>query len=65
VCRLAVLASIAHPAARRLRAHLFLPGCRKYCSWVLDAGIKDADGKGIIDIYGGVKWGWRVQPAHQ
>jgi hypothetical protein len=32
---------------------------------VQDTGIKDAAGKGIINIYGGVKWGWQVQPAHQ
>jgi hypothetical protein len=31
---------------------------------VQDNGIKDAAGKGIINIYGGVKWGWQVQPAH-
>ena len=32
---------------------------------VQDTGIKNAAGKGIINIYGGVKWGWQVQPAHQ
>ena len=26
-------------------------------------GRKDRTGKGIIDIHGGVKWGWQVQPA--
>lgn len=26
-------------------------------------GRKDRAGKGIIDIYGGVKWGWQVQPV--
>jgi hypothetical protein len=30
---------------------------------VLDTGRKDRTGKGIIDIYGGVKWGYRVQAA--
>jgi hypothetical protein len=28
---------------------------------VLDTGRKDQTGKGIIDILGGVKWGWQVQ----
>lgn len=32
---------------------------------VQDTGVKDAAGKGIINIYGGVKWGWQVQPAHR
>jgi hypothetical protein len=30
---------------------------------VLDTGRKDHAGKGIIDILGGVKWGWQVQAA--
>jgi hypothetical protein len=30
---------------------------------VHDTGRKDHAGKGIIDIYGGVKWGWHVQPV--
>jgi hypothetical protein len=30
---------------------------------VHDTGRKDRAGKGIIDISGGIKWGWRVQPA--
>ena len=30
---------------------------------VHDTGRKDRAGKGIIDIYGGIKWGWRVQAA--
>jgi hypothetical protein len=30
---------------------------------VRDTGRKDRAGKGIIDIYGGIKWGWRVQAA--
>jgi hypothetical protein len=30
---------------------------------VLDTGRKDRAGKGIIDIYGGIKWGWQVQAA--
>jgi hypothetical protein len=30
---------------------------------VHDTGRKDHAGKGIIDIYGGVKWGWQVQAA--
>jgi hypothetical protein len=30
---------------------------------VLDTERKDQAGKGIIDIYGGVKWGWQVQPV--
>jgi hypothetical protein len=28
---------------------------------VLDTGRKARAGKGIIDIYGGIKWGWQVQ----
>ena len=32
---------------------------------VQDTGIKDAAGKGIINVCGGIKWGWQVQPAHQ
>ena len=28
---------------------------------VQDTGHKDRAGKGIIDIYGGIKWGWHVQ----
>lgn len=32
---------------------------------VRDTGIKDAAGKGIINVYGGAKWGWQVQPTHQ
>jgi hypothetical protein len=28
-----------------------------------DTGRKDHAGKGIIDIYGGIKWGWQVQAA--
>jgi hypothetical protein len=28
---------------------------------VRDTGIKDAAGKEVIDIFGGVKWGWQVQ----
>jgi hypothetical protein len=30
---------------------------------VLDTGRKNRAGKGIIDIYAGIKWGWRVQAA--
>lgn len=30
---------------------------------VRDTGRKDRPGKGIIDVYGGIKWGWQVQPA--
>ncbi len=30
---------------------------------VHDTGRKDRAGKGIIDIYGGIKWGWHVQAA--
>ena len=30
---------------------------------VRDTRRKDRAGKGIIDIYGGIKWGWRVQAA--
>jgi hypothetical protein len=30
---------------------------------VLDTGRKDRAGKGIIDIHGGVKWGYQVQAA--
>jgi hypothetical protein len=30
---------------------------------VHDTGRKDHAGKGVIDIYGGVKWGWQVQPT--
>jgi hypothetical protein len=30
---------------------------------VLDTGRKDRAGKGIIDILGGVKWGYQVQPV--
>jgi hypothetical protein len=30
---------------------------------VLDTRRKDAAGKGIIDVLGGVKWGWQVKPA--
>ncbi len=30
---------------------------------VHDTGRKDRAGKSIIDIYGGVKWGWQVQPV--
>lgn len=28
-----------------------------------DTGIKDAAGKDIVNIFGGVKWGWQVQAA--
>ena len=28
-----------------------------------DTGRKDHAGKGIVDIYGGIKWGWQVAPA--
>jgi hypothetical protein len=28
-----------------------------------DTGRKDHAGKGIVDIYGGIKWGWQVQPV--
>jgi hypothetical protein len=28
-----------------------------------DTGIKNAAGKGIVNIFGGVKWGWQVQSA--
>jgi hypothetical protein len=28
-----------------------------------DTGHKDHTGKGILDIYGGIKWGWQVQAA--
>lgn len=28
-----------------------------------DTGRKDHAGKGIIEIYGGIKWGWQVAPA--
>jgi hypothetical protein len=28
-----------------------------------DTGRKDRAGKGIVDIYGGIKWGWEVQAA--
>jgi hypothetical protein len=31
---------------------------------VHDTGQKDRAGKGIIDIYGGVKWGMQVKPVH-
>lgn len=31
---------------------------------VLDTRRKDHAGKGIINIYGGVKWGWQVRPAN-
>lgn len=30
---------------------------------VHDTGRKDHAGKGIVDIYGGVKWGWQIQPV--
>lgn len=30
---------------------------------VHDTGRKDHAGKGTIDIYGGVKWGWQAQPV--
>jgi hypothetical protein len=30
---------------------------------VRDTGRKDHAGKRIIDIYGGIKWGWQVQAA--
>ena len=30
---------------------------------VHDTGRKDRAGKGIIDIYGGIKWGWHVRAA--
>jgi hypothetical protein len=30
---------------------------------VADTRRKDAAGKGLIDILGGVKWGWQVKPA--
>jgi hypothetical protein len=30
---------------------------------VLDTRRKDAAGRGIIDVLGGVKWGWQVKPA--
>jgi hypothetical protein len=30
---------------------------------VLDTGKKEHAGKGIIEIYGGIKWGWQVAPA--
>lgn len=30
---------------------------------VHDTGRSDWLGKGIIDVYGGVKWGWQVRPA--
>jgi hypothetical protein len=28
-----------------------------------DTGVKDATGKDIVNIFGGVKWGWQVQNA--
>jgi hypothetical protein len=28
-----------------------------------DTGVKDATGKDVVNIYGGVKWGWQVQSA--
>jgi hypothetical protein len=28
-----------------------------------DTGLKDASSKGIVNIFGGVKWGWQVQDA--
>jgi hypothetical protein len=28
-----------------------------------DTGRKDHSGRGIIDIYGGIKWGWQIQAA--
>jgi hypothetical protein len=31
---------------------------------VHDTGRKDRAGKGIIDIYGGVKWGMQLKPVH-
>jgi hypothetical protein len=31
---------------------------------VLDTRRTDHAGKGIIDVLGGVKWGWQVQPVH-
>jgi hypothetical protein len=30
---------------------------------VHDPGRKNRAGKGILDIYGGIKWGWQVQPT--
>lgn len=28
-----------------------------------DTGIRDAAGKGIVNVFGGVKWGWQVRSA--
>jgi len=28
-----------------------------------DTGLKDAAGKDIVNIFGGVKWGWQLQRA--
>jgi hypothetical protein len=30
---------------------------------VHDTGRKTRAGRSIVDIYGGIKWGWRVQVA--
>jgi hypothetical protein len=30
---------------------------------VRDTGRKDRVGNGILEVHGGVKWGWQVQPA--
>jgi hypothetical protein len=41
-----------------------LSGLRMFETFlVLDTGRKDHTGKGILDIYGGIKWGWQVQAA--
>jgi hypothetical protein len=32
---------------------------------VHDSGRQDHAGKGVIDIYSGVKWGWQVQPVQR
>jgi hypothetical protein len=28
---------------------------------VQDTGTRDAAGKGVIKVFGGVKWGWQAQ----
>ena len=30
---------------------------------VQDTGKKNASGKDVVDIFGGVKWGWQLQPV--
>ncbi|MFF5205906.1 hypothetical protein [Streptosporangium sp. NPDC000396] len=32
---------------------------------VQDTGVKDAAGKGVVNIFGGIKWGWRLHEVQQ